>query len=90
MAEGAGEDVTTVEDVATIQQRVEELRQQINYHNYRYHVADDPEITDGEYDALMRELRELEAEHPELWTAPVSALIGGALHPLCSDLFNAR
>ena len=55
-----------VEDVATIQQRVEELRQQINYHNYRYHVADDPEITDGEYDALMRELRELEAEHPEL------------------------
>ena len=55
-----------VEDLATIQQRVEELRRQINYHNYRYHVADDPEITDGEYDALMRELRELEAEHPEL------------------------
>jgi DNA ligase (NAD+) len=55
-----------VEDLATTQQRVEELRRQINYHNYRYHVADDPEITDGEYDALMRELRELEAEHPEL------------------------
>ena len=55
-----------VEDLATVQQRVEELRQQINYHNYRYHVADDPEITDGEYDALMRELRALEEEHPEL------------------------
>ncbi|HZO27403.1 MAG TPA: NAD-dependent DNA ligase LigA, partial [Chloroflexota bacterium] len=55
-----------VEDLATTQQRVEELRQQINYHNYRYHVADDPEITDGEYDALMRELRALEEEHPEL------------------------
>ena len=55
-----------VEDLATVQQRVEQLRQQINYHNYRYHVADDPEITDGEYDALMRELRALEAEHPEL------------------------
>ena len=55
-----------VEDLATTQQRVEELRQQVNYHNYRYHVADDPEITDGEYDALMRELRALEEEHPEL------------------------
>ena len=55
-----------VEDLATVQQRVEQLRQQINYHNYRYHVADDPEITDGEYDALMRELRKLEEDHPEL------------------------
>src|SRR5688500_850350 len=64
-APGAGEDVM-VEDLTTTQQRVEELRRQINYHNYRYHVADDPEITDGEYDALMRELRALEEEHPEL------------------------
>ncbi|MFN8634091.1 MAG: NAD-dependent DNA ligase LigA [Chloroflexota bacterium] len=55
-----------VEDVTTLQQRVEALRSQVNYHNYRYHVADDPEITDGEYDALMRELRKLEEEHPEL------------------------
>ena len=55
-----------VEDLTTVQQRVEELRQQINYHNYRYHVLDDPEVTDGEYDALMRELRALEEEHPEL------------------------
>jgi DNA ligase (NAD+) len=55
-----------VDDLTTIQQRVEELRRQINYHNYRYHVADDPEITDGEYDALVRELRELEEAHPEL------------------------
>jgi DNA ligase (NAD+) len=55
-----------VEDPAKIQQRIEELRRLINYHNYRYHVADDPEITDGEYDALMRELRKLEEDHPEL------------------------
>jgi DNA ligase (NAD+) len=48
--------------------RVEELRSQINYHNYRYHVLDDPEIADAEFDALMRELRELEAAHPELIT----------------------
>jgi DNA ligase (NAD+) len=48
------------------QQRVEELRAQINHHNYRYFVLDDPEISDAEFDAMMRELRTLEAEHPEL------------------------
>jgi DNA ligase (NAD+) len=46
--------------------RVEELRRQIEYHNYRYHVLDDPEIPDAEYDKLMEELRALEAAHPEL------------------------
>jgi DNA ligase (NAD+) len=55
-----------IQDESAIQQRVEELRRQINYHNYRYHVLDDPEISDGEYDLLMRELRSLEEEHPEL------------------------
>jgi DNA ligase (NAD+) len=48
--------------------RVEELRAQINYHDYRYFVLDQPEISDAEYDALMRELRALENEHPELIT----------------------
>src|ERR687891_144609 len=48
--------------------RVEELRDLINYHNYRYHVLDDPEISDAEYDELMRELRSLEEEFPELVT----------------------
>ena len=55
-----------VQDQTAVFQRVEELRRQINYHNNRYHVMDDPEISDGEYDALMRELRALEEEHPEL------------------------
>jgi DNA ligase (NAD+) len=49
-------------------QRIEELRQIINYHNYRYYVLDSPEISDAEYDDLMKELRQLEAEHPELVT----------------------
>ena len=49
--------------------RVEELRSVINYHNYRYYVLDSPEISDAEYDELMRELKELEAEHPELITS---------------------
>ena len=41
-------------DTVALQQRVETLRQQINYHNYRYYVLDDPEIADAEYDALMQ------------------------------------
>ena len=48
--------------------RIEELREQINYHNYRYYVLDSPEISDAEYDALMVELRQLEEGHPELIT----------------------
>ena len=48
--------------------RVEELRSLVEYHNERYFGEDAPEISDAEYDALMRELRELEAAHPELVT----------------------
>ncbi len=48
--------------------RAEELRQQINYHNYRYHVLSSPVISDYEFDILLRELQELEAEHPEILT----------------------
>jgi len=54
--------------LSEIHDRIEGLRQQINYHNYRYHVLDDPVVSDVEYDALMDELRGLEAEHPELVT----------------------
>ncbi|MGH2584621.1 MAG: NAD-dependent DNA ligase LigA [Dehalococcoidia bacterium] len=50
------------------QLRVEELRAQINHHNYRYHVLDDPEVSDAEYDALMHELRRIEEEFPALVT----------------------
>ena len=57
-----------MEDLTKAQSRIAELREQINYHNYRYYVEDSPEISDAEYDLLMRELRELEAEHPELLT----------------------
>ncbi|HLI25775.1 MAG TPA: NAD-dependent DNA ligase LigA [Chloroflexota bacterium] len=53
-------------DLLAVRERVEELRRQIEYHNYRYYVLDDPEISDAEYDQLMEELRRLEAEHPEL------------------------
>ena len=46
--------------------RIEELRREIEYHNHRYYVLDDPVISDGEYDALMRELQGLEGRHPDL------------------------
>jgi DNA ligase (NAD+) len=51
-----------------VRARIGELRTQINHHNYRYYVLDSPEISDAEYDELMRELKRLEAEYPELVT----------------------
>jgi DNA ligase (NAD+) len=49
--------------------RLDELRAELNHHLYRYHVLDDPEISDGAYDRLYDELKALEDEHPELITA---------------------
>ena len=46
--------------------RIDQLRAEIAHHDYRYHVLDDPEVSDASYDRLMLELRELEAAHPEL------------------------
>ncbi len=51
--------------------RYEELKAQINFHNYRYHVLDAPIISDLEYDRLLNELKKIEAEHPD-WIAPDS------------------
>ena len=50
-------------------QRITELREQIHHHDYLYYVEARPEVSDAEYDALMRELRELEASFPDLVTA---------------------
>jgi len=55
-----------VEDIERAKKRIAELREQINYHNYRYYVLDSPEISDAEYDGLMKELWKLEQEHPQL------------------------
>jgi DNA ligase (NAD+) len=54
-----------------LKQRLAELREQVNFHNYRYHVLDDPVISDAEYDRLLNELKKIEAEHPE-WITPDS------------------
>jgi len=47
-------------------ERIAKLREQIDHHNYRYYVLDDPEISDAEFDALLHELAALEDQHPEL------------------------
>ena len=57
--------MSSATDVST---RAEELRRQLEYHGHRYYVLDDPDISDPEYDALLNELRDIEAEHPELLT----------------------
>jgi DNA ligase (NAD+) len=55
-------------ELAAAKVRVEELRTEINHHSYRYHVLDDPEVSDAEYDDLIRELGELEDRFPVLVT----------------------
>jgi len=52
--------------VKEVQARVDELRAELNHHLYRYHVLDDPEISDAAYDRLYDELKALEDEHPDL------------------------
>lgn len=51
-----------------VQAQLEQLRRELNEHNYAYYVLDDPKISDFEYDKLLRRLEELEGEHPELVT----------------------
>jgi DNA ligase (NAD+) len=73
-----------------IKSRIEKLRAGINHHNYLYHILDSPEISDDEYDGLMRELKKLEEEYPQFLTpdsptqrvgaAPVEAF-GVVEHP---------
>ncbi|MCP5421160.1 MAG: NAD-dependent DNA ligase LigA [Gammaproteobacteria bacterium] len=53
---------------ASVRQRSAQLREQLDWHNYRYYALDDPQITDAEYDRLLRELQDLEREYPDLVT----------------------
>ena len=52
--------------MSAVAKRYDELRKEVEHHLHRYYVLDDPEIGDDVYDALLRELQEIEAEHPEL------------------------
>ena len=59
---------------ANVKREIEELREKLRYHEYRYYVLDEPEISDTAYDRLMERLKELEAAHPEL-AAPDSPTV---------------
>jgi DNA ligase (NAD+) len=52
----------------SVEKRIEELRVKIGHHNYRYYIENSPEISDLEFDALLKELEDLESSHPELIT----------------------
>lgn len=63
----------------TIEQQLEQLRAALRHHDYQYYVLDDPLVSDAEYDHLMAQLKQLEAEHPALVTADSpSQRVGGA------------
>lgn len=53
---------------ASIEKKIESLREQLRYHSYKYYVLDDPDIPDAEYDRLLKQLEALEKAHPELVT----------------------
>ena len=64
----------------SVKKRLKNLRQEIERHNYRYHVLDSPEISDSAYDSLMRELLDIEEKHPELKTPDSpSQRVGGKI-----------
>jgi len=63
---------------ASLKREAEELREKLRYHEYRYHVLDDPEISDAAYDKMLVRLKEIEAEHPELATADSPTVRVGA------------
>ena len=60
-----------------VRAQVEQLRRQLNEHNYNYYVLDAPTIPDYEYDRMLRQLEELEAAHPELITPDSQRERGG-------------
>ena len=61
-------DAQSIEDKDKAREAVEELRDAIRYHNYRYYVLDDPVVSDADYDQLMQDLQELEERFPDLKT----------------------
>ncbi len=70
--------------------RIAALSELVAYHNRRYHELDDPEISDGDFDLLVRELRQLEAEHPELVTDDSAGqAVGGAPSALFAPVVHS-
>ncbi len=76
---------------ASVKKEIEELREKLRYHEYRYYVLDDPEISDASYDRMMNRLKELEAAHPELVTPDsLTVRVGGAPREGFTKVQHAR
>jgi DNA ligase (NAD+) len=76
---------------ANVKKEIEELREKLRYHEYRYYVLDDPEISDAAYDRMMNRLKELEEAHPELMTPDsLTVRVGGAPREGFSTVRHAR
>ena len=76
---------------ASIKKEVEELREKLRHHEYRYYVLDDPEISDAAYDRLMNRLKELETAHPELVTPDsLTVRVGGSPREGFTKVQHAR
>ena len=70
--------------------RAAELRRLLDYHAYRYYALDDPEITDAQFDALLRELQQIEARYPELVTpSSYTQRVGGYVSPQFASVRHA-
>jgi DNA ligase (NAD+) len=76
---------------AAVKSEIEDLREKLRHHEYRYYVADDPEISDSAYDRLMGKLKDLETEHPELITPDSPTVrVGGAPREGFQTMQHAR
>jgi DNA ligase (NAD+) len=76
---------------AAVKSEIENLRERLRHHEYRYYVADDPEISDASYDRLMNKLKDLEAAHPELITSDSPTVrVGGAPREGFQTMQHAR
>jgi DNA ligase (NAD+) len=76
---------------ANVKKEMEELREKLRYHEYRYYVLDEPEISDAAYDRLMERLKDLEKAHPELVTADSPTVrVGGAPREGFTTVRHAR
>src|SRR5947208_5291448 len=75
---------------ASVQKRINELREQLNHHNFLYHVEARPQISDREYDRLMQELIDVERENPDLITPDSpSQRVGGEIQTQLKSVRHA-
>lgn len=76
-------------DIISAEKRINELSDSLKYHNRKYYIEDSPEISDFEYDAMLRELEDLEAEFPQFkYEDSPTQMVGGAASKLFSEVVH--